>query len=313
MSRFGPVSARLADGRLHLQQGPIDLILEVFAAPQQRETAFAAAQARFDRVLTELVAELPELRRNVLISHSILRGTIARRMAAATAPLAERHFITPMAAVAGAVADEVLEAMTQAAVFEKAYVNNGGDIALFLSNRHTFVTGLAADPRKAQLDGRFTVSAGDPVGGIATSGRHGRSLSLGIADSVTVLARNAAAADAAATVIANSVDLPGNPAIERQAAKELDPDSDLGNLAVTTGLGTLTEREIEAAVQKGFEEAVRLQRAGLIHAAILTLRGHVQVCDAPDRPLASNFEAIPPRSEDSAVFQRKTTVGGVHA
>ena len=53
--------------------------------------------------------------------------------------------------------------------------------------------------------------------GIATSGWRGRSFSLGIADAVTVLAATAAEADAAATVIANAVDLPGHPAIDTRA------------------------------------------------------------------------------------------------
>ena len=65
--------------------------------------------------------------------------------------------------------------------------------------------------------------------GVATSGWRGRSFSLGIADAVTVLAATAAAADAAATIIANAVDLPGHPAIARRPASELEDDSDLGD------------------------------------------------------------------------------------
>ena len=92
----------------------------------------------------------------------------------------------------------------------------------------------------------MTVHADDPVRGIATSGRHGRSFSLGIADAVTVLAKTAAQADAAATVIANAVDLPGHPAILRRPACELQPDSDLGDRLVTRDVGALSEQEIEA-------------------------------------------------------------------
>ncbi|WP_204349766.1 hypothetical protein, partial [Klebsiella pneumoniae] len=80
---------------------------------------------------------------------------------------------------------------------------------------------------------------GDGIGGIATSGAQGRSFSLGIADSVTVLARDAASADAAATLIANAVDL-DHPAIRRRPARNLDPDSDLGDRLVTVGVGDLT-------------------------------------------------------------------------
>ena len=73
--------------------------------------------------------------------------------------------------------------------------------------------------------------------GVATSGRHGRSFSLGIADAVTVLARTASQADAAATIIANAVDLPGHPAVRRMPANELQPDSDLGARPVTRDVG----------------------------------------------------------------------------
>lgn len=279
MSWTSPQSAILGDGRLHLQQGPIDLVIDAVADHDQRALAFVAAQRRFLTILTELVAELPELRQSVSVTGETLHGEIARRMVKATSPLAERHFITPMAAVAGAVADEVLDAMTQAVKLEKAYVNNGGDIALHLTPGQSFTTGLVSDPRKPQLDGRFTVHAEEPVRGIATSGRHGRSLSLGIADSVTVLASSAATTDAAATVIANEVDLPGHPAIRRQAACELDPDSDLGPREVTTGLEQLTPQEIAEALAKGHAEARRLREAGLIHAAVLTLENQVEVCN----------------------------------
>ncbi|TQV73356.1 UPF0280 family protein [Denitrobaculum tricleocarpae] len=279
MSWASPQSAILSDGRLHLQQGPIDLIIEAVADQDQRALAFVAAQRRFLMVLTELVEELTALRQPVTTTGEAFRGKIARRMAQATWPLADRHFITPMAAVAGAVADDILYAMTHGAQLEKAYVNNGGDIALYLAPGQSFTTGLVADPRRPQLDGRFTVNAGEPVRGIATSGRHGRSLSLGIADSVTVLASSAAAADAAATMIANAVDLPGHAAIERQAACELDPDSDLGAREVTVELGFLNPQEVSHALANGLAEAQRLRDARLIHAAVLTLENQIEVCN----------------------------------
>lgn len=286
-----PACAYLPDGRLHLQHGPIDLIVEVMASENAREDAFASANERFQSVLLELVEELPALRSQTS-NDSNLKGRIAKRMLRATKPLAGRHFITPMAAVAGAVADEMLIAMIRTTEIKRAYVNNGGDIAFYLESGQSFTTGLVAKPERPQLDGQFTVRAKDPVRGIATSGRHGRSLSLGIADSVTVLAANAAAADAAATIIANHVDLPEHPAIERQTAQELDPDSDLGDQKVTTGLGSLNRQEIDRALSNGLVEARRLQDAGLIHAAVLTLQDQIEVCDgaAPLILKSSNTE-----------------------
>ena len=170
-------------------------------------------------------------------------------MHAAVAPFAADCFITPMAAVAGSVAEEILGAMLAAAPLDRAYVNNGGDIALHLGAEQ-FAVGLMDRPGPPGVMQTIQIEAGDPARGIATSGRHGRSFSLGIADAVTVLAATASQADAAATVIANAVDLPGHPAIIRMPANELQPDSDLGARLVTRDVGG-RRSEIEDALEPG--------------------------------------------------------------
>ncbi len=129
-----------------------------------------------------------------------LKGIVARRMHAAVAPFAAEQFITPMAAVAGSVAEEILGAMLDAARLQRAYVNNGGDIALHLTDGAQFTVGLMDRPDRHGLMRTIDIEADDPSRGIATSGRHGRSFSFGIADAVTVLARTASQADAAATI-----------------------------------------------------------------------------------------------------------------
>lgn len=229
----GPVARLLPDGeRLHLQHGPIDLVIGADGAAGAREAAFRAAVTRFETVLDELVAELPLLRR---AAGDMPKGTVARRMTAATLPHADRHFITPMAAVAGAVAEEILAALCGAAALDRAFVNNGGDIALHLMPGAGFTIAVAGP--EGQDFGRIRLTHPDPVRGIATSGQRGRSLSFGIADSVTVLAQTAAVADAAATLIGNDVDLPGHPAIQRQRAIDRQADSDLGERLVVRQVG----------------------------------------------------------------------------
>ncbi len=213
----GPQAGFLADGRrLHLNHGPIDLIVEAFGEEDERHAAYAQAIRRFQTVLSELVEELPELRRPAGRVPRAFRGTTARRMEAAVSPLAEK-FITPMAAVAGSVADEVLAAMLEGRSLAKAYVNNGGDISLHLAEGQSLTLAVAGTGHG--FADRAVIRAADPVRGVATSGWRGRSFSLGIADAVTVLAKNGAAADAAATIIANAVDLPGHPAIARVPAR----------------------------------------------------------------------------------------------
>jgi ApbE superfamily uncharacterized protein (UPF0280 family) len=269
-----PQIALLPDGkRLHLQDGPIDLIVEAKGREADVRAAYAAAARRFTGLLDELCGELVELRQAADPARRALRGMVARRMYAAVAPFAADHFITPMAAVAGSVAEEILGAMLDAARLDRAYVNNGGDIALHLADGEQFNVGLLDRPDRRGLMRTMTVDADDPIRGLATSGRHGRSFSLGIADAVTVLARTAAQADAAATIIANAVDLPGNPAIVRCPASELQPDSDLGARLVTRDVGELADHEIDDALGAGAHRARQLFAAGLIEGAALRLLG----------------------------------------
>ena len=286
-----PQIALLSDGkRLHLQDGPIDLIIEANGQEAQVKAAYDAAISRFAGLLDELCAELCALRQPADPERSPLKGIVARRMHAAVAPFAADHFITPMAAVAGSVAEEVLGAMLKGAGLDRAYVNNGGDIAVHLAEGQHFSIGLIDRPDRLGVMRRMTIEANDPSRGIATSGRHGRSFSLGIADAVTVLARTASQADAAATIIANAVDLPGHPAIVRAPAQDLQPDSDLGPRLVTRDVGQLSYQDIETALEAGAASARALLAKGLIEAAALRLHGETVIVSAEPRR-AKPFQA----------------------
>lgn len=282
----GPQAHWLDDGRrLHLDHGPIDLIVEASGAPEERRAAYRQAVERFQTILSELVSELPELRRPASGRPCGFVGPTARRMEAAVAPLAE-VFITPMAAVAGSVADEALAAMLAGRRLDRASINNGGDCALYLAEGQSMRLAIAGTGHG--LADRVTIRAEDPVRGVATSGWRGRSFSLGIADAVTVLARTGAEADAAATIIANAVDLPGHRAIDRQPASQLAPDSDLGERLVTTGVGVLAPRDVEIALERGFAVAQDLRRRGLIAAAALFLAGQSRISGPVPFPVALN-------------------------
>ena len=289
---------RFADGRLHLQDGPIDLIIEAFGETSAAEDAYAAAWSRFATILDELCSELPLLRADAL-SAQAPRGAIARRMTTAVAPFRARRFLTPMAAVAGAVAEEVLEVMTTGRQLARAYVNNGGDIALHLAPSETFAIGMIDRPDRPSLVGRATIGAADRVRGVATSGWRGRSFSLGVADAVTVLAASAALADAAATLIANAVDLPGHPAIRRTPACDLDPQSDLGERRVTVAVGPLTRDEINRALALGVAEAELWRDLGLIEAVALRLGERTRLVGAPASRYPGRIAAVA-RNEQKA-------------
>jgi uncharacterized protein len=285
--RAPPQHRRLSDGRLHLHDGPIDLIIEAFGVRDDIERAYKAACARFATILDELCAELPLLRARATADSPFPNGRVARRLADAVAPFATDAFITPMAAVAGSVAEEILEAMTKAAALSRAYVNNGGDIALHLSPGERFRVGMLDQAGGVGAFGRVEIDGESPVRGVATSGRHGRSVSLGIADAVTVLAVSASQADAAATLIANAVDLPSHPAVRRAPASDFDPQSDLGDRLVTRDVGSLHASEVAAALSRGCVEAERFRVAGRIVAAALHLHGETRICSGIfARPLA---------------------------
>ncbi len=258
--------------RLHLNHGPIDLLIEADGSQAQVTTAFSAAIARFDTVLTELVTELDRLRRPVQQGSPQFAGAVAKRMWRAT--LAHcGEFVTPMAAVAGGVADEVLGAMSNAASLRRAFVNNGGDIAIHLAQGEQYALGLVTRLAAPEIAARSIVHASDCIGGVATSGYAGRSASLGIADAVTVFAKTAASADVAATLIGNAIDLPGDDAVERCQAIDMDPDSDLGERLVTLAVGQLSDEKIRRALARGTNKAQAMLEKGLIASAVMVLQG----------------------------------------
>jgi ApbE superfamily uncharacterized protein (UPF0280 family) len=267
----GAIAARFADGRLHLQHGPIDLVIAADGARAAVEAAYAAAIDRFPDILPALVEELPLLKAPLGTGPPAVRGPVARRMAAAVWPY-RAVYITPMAAVAGSVAQEILDAMTKAAALERAYVNNGGDIALHLAAGQSFRVGIVADLERPVPESLACVRATDPVRGVATSGWRGRSFSLGIADAVTVFARDAAMADAAATIVANAVEVE-HEAILRRPANAVREDTDLGGLPVTVAVGPLPVAAASEALRRGAVRARALQKQGLIHSALLQLQG----------------------------------------
>ena len=178
-------------------------------------------------------------------------------------------FITPMAAVAGSVADSVLEVLTSGFILEKAYVNNGGDVSFYLNKGQSMKSSLASMP-----DTFTEIKYEDKSRGIATSGWRGRSFSLGIADSVTVLANNGAMADAAATMIANSVNLKDHPLIKKKYAQDLNDSSDLFGQMVTTEVGKLSQKDIIKAINNGHNKAKMYLSNNLINSAL------IQLCDS---------------------------------
>jgi len=290
------VRTPLPGGRWHLQHGPIDIVIGAEGRADALADAHEAAWARFEKVLVELVAELPLLRLPVQGGPCPLRGAVARRMWLACAPFAA-GFITPMAAVAGSVAQELIAYYRREGI-ERAWVNNGGDIALHLAPGAAVRVGLFADlaridpAQPLRADAVTVLDAAMPVRGIATSGWRGRSFSLGIAESATVLAATAAEADAAATVIGNAVNV-DDPRIRRRPASELKDDSDLGAIPVTVEVPSLPAETVRLAIERGLQRARELQAAGLIHGAAIACQGRFAALPSAPAIVTATMHAMP--------------------
>jgi uncharacterized protein len=287
--------AKKTSQRWHFQHGPIDLILGIEGDPTVCDQAIELAWLRFERVLEELVSELSMLRASVPThlegpapksGHASkvaggLKGAIAKKMFLACEPygLLDGLFVTPMAAVAGCVAQDILGYLRQTEI-EKAWVNNGGDIAWYAltQSKSSFKVGIPEISKAAFI----TLEAKDQCWGIATSGWRGRSQSFGIADSVTVIAREAGQADVAATLIANQVSLrhlaADHPLIVQKPAREIKDDSDLGDRLVTVQVGRLVDRDVQEALDSGERFARTLHARQWIQGAALCLQGQYRVC-----------------------------------
>ena len=279
-----PSVARLPDGRLHLRHGPIELIIRAEGAPDECDNVYAAAVSEFPSILPALAGELEVLRTEISAAGPVPRSVVGERMVRACEPY-HAHRVTPMAAVAGAVADHILETMCVAGSVRRAWVNNGGDIAVFLATGESFHCGLIPELTRRRIEGSIRLDSNTACRGIATSGRAtrghgGRSFSLGIADAVTVVAADAAAADVAATLIANHVDLPGHGGIRRVAACDIDPDSDLRNRRVVTDVAPLDPPEVDAAIARGAAMAERWVREMDIDSVAICLQGRKRLVGA---------------------------------
>lgn len=189
--------------------------------------------------------------------------------------------LTPLAAVAGAVADEVAE-FALALGADRVVVNNGGDIAVRLSPGQTLGVGVKPpDPEQGEpspLMGRLNLRGGDGVGGVASSGWQGRSHSSGVADLVTVWAVSAAQADAAATALGNAAQAHG-PESRSMPAQEIDPDSGLGDQKITTQVGPLPREKRLVALRGARDLARRLHGRGLIIGCLVLVQGEALLLD----------------------------------
>jgi ApbE superfamily uncharacterized protein (UPF0280 family) len=175
-----------------------------------KEAVFRICCERYAIVTAEIITQRRILERYIDTHPEFLRALepvtplsgapeVARRMARA----AQLTGVGPMAAVAGAMAQLVVEAAIDAGASE-VIVENGGDIYIQADSPVTIVLHTGAAKIGDSL--AFSIQPQDtPLAICSSSGKMGHSMSLGECDLATVVAKDAALADAAATLAANLV------------------------------------------------------------------------------------------------------------
>jgi hypothetical protein len=190
--------------------------------------------------------------------------------------------LTPMAAVAGSVADAMKEYLKNEGI-DLVSVNNGGDISIFNKYGRKLVINIGDIPTGEALPYMLNIDHLTDYG-IATSGFGGRSFTLGLADSVTVIAETGALADAAATYICNCTNIDSDQVI-RQKASEIDPLTDIPDELVTLRINQLNERDIFKSLENGLIMANNIKENKYIYDTVITLQGHMVTTINGDNPI----------------------------
>jgi hypothetical protein len=200
-----------------------------------------------------------------------------RRMIEATKKMEEPD-LTPLAAVAGTASDVVADFISSKGG-TKIIVDNGGDIAVRLREGEVARVGVKTEIDAKQPNYLISIDSTMGIGGVATSGLGGRSLTKGIASAATVLSKTASFSDAAATVIGNFTRVE-DPNILRTLAEKIYPDTDISGEWVTIRAGELPQEKIKEALDKGLSKAYGICQKGLINGALIALQGKVVWTDS---------------------------------
>lgn len=279
------VMQNLKPGQVFVDFGPVSMVITASRNGEGDTQLCRAAFPVIAACLEDLRPSLEMLRRyppQVELEQLTGAGeTMARAVLRTGDP-----WLTPMAAVAGTVADAVADFLFAQGA-EKVTANNGGDIALRLSPGQSLGLGVLYDLERGGVDRVVHLTAEKGVGGVATSGLGGRSLTTGIASGVTVFSRRCAQADALATLLADRSCI-DSPAVHTRLAGELDPDSDIADLPVVVSVEPLSREEKERALEQVLREAEEQYRRGNLLACIATVQG-VTVTYDPNGILEENI------------------------
>jgi ApbE superfamily uncharacterized protein (UPF0280 family) len=268
----------LEPGKVHFDYGPVSMVLSAGAGGKPLTELCCRAFEAIDAALTEITGSLPILRRYVSqIPSSALSG-LPRRMLESVLAVGD-PLMTPMAAVAGAVADAAADWLFSRGA-DQVLANNGGDIAVRLGPGKSVKVGIVSSLARGEIEEIVTITEHDGIGGIATSGLGGRSFTRGIAQGVTAFARSGVLADALATRLANTSFIP-SPRVFTGKAGILDPGSDIADLEVVIGMDPLHAEEVERSLDQVRREALRQKQRGNLLALRASVQGKVFTLNIP--------------------------------
>lgn len=270
----------IRSGLVLVDFGPVTMTLEAYRDAVPSSCDALAGAEKVVSVFDDLVSHYDIIRSFIKDAQKINQvPSIVSKMISSVSMLGENDF-TPMASVAGSVADAAADAMMQNGA-DYSIANNGGDIAFRTLRKRDIRVGLISDIQTGKITHKLKINSDSEIRGIATSGLGGRSLTRGVASSVTALAHSASYADAAATSIANAC-FCIDPAVERCFAEELDYDTDIKGLLVTRSVGNLRRESIQEALRNGAKRANELVSVGLIIGAVIFVSGE-SLCVGSDK------------------------------
>ncbi len=270
----------IAESSMHIEIGPASIVVEGRRDGIECELDRAELEGTVTNILRDLHDVLPIVRQKAYrIKKTSHLPSVARRMVEAV-KMVDEETLTPMAAVAGSVADEVKEFL-KSKNLDVISVNNGGDISVFTTGALPLRVGIGDVQQVRGTDHVLTID-GLADYGLATSGLGGRSFTLGLADSGTVVASTCAVADAAATFICNRTTVESD-SVVRAPASEIDPLTDIPEEQVTVSIGDLPRALVFKALENGIGAAHALKKANVIYDALLLLRNEIATTVRGDR------------------------------
>jgi len=271
----------LGDDTVLVECGPMRMFIDGSVAGARQPEVCGEAARYAIRVLEEIATHQSAMQVPACEVAQPPEGLFARTMWAAAVAIGDSD-LTPMAAVAGTIADATADFLAEKGL-TRVIVNNGGDLALYAAEGERIAVGIRSDLDSPAVTHRVVLSQGMGVRGVCTSGFGGRSFTRGIASAATVFAATAAIADAAATAIANATYV-ASPAILRRPADTLYPDTDLKGVEVTVSVGALTSADIARALAQGINRGEALENKDLIVGACVTVQRRTR-CTARLAPL----------------------------